>query len=75
VGLTRAEVWGNLREWLPGSAIHGNPELIADLTGIEYGHPLRDGRDAIILERKEDMKRRGLASPDNSAALALTFAD
>ena len=35
---------------------------------------LRDGRDAIQLERKEDMKRRGLASPDNGDALALTFA-
>jgi hypothetical protein len=32
------------------------------------------GRDAIQLERKEDMKRRGLASPDNGDALALTFA-
>jgi hypothetical protein len=33
------------------------------------------GRDAIILENKEDMKRRGLASPDDGDALALTFAD
>jgi hypothetical protein len=49
------------------------PELIADLTGIEYGYVLRDGRDAIQLERKEDMKRRGLASPDNGDALALSF--
>ena len=34
----------------------------------------RDGRDAIILEKKEDMKKRGLASPDLADALALTFA-
>src|SRR5215475_15912778 len=27
-----------------------------------------------FLERKQDMKRRGLASPDNADALALTFA-
>jgi hypothetical protein len=32
------------------------------------------GRDAIQLERKEDMKRRGLASSDDGDALALTFA-
>jgi hypothetical protein len=51
-----------------------DPELIADLTGVEYGYVLRDGRDAIQLERKEDMKRRGLASPDDGDALALTFA-
>jgi hypothetical protein len=46
---------------------------IADLTGVEFGYVLRDGRDAIQLERKEDMKRRGLASSDNGDALALTF--
>ena len=49
-------------------------ELLADLTGVEYGYALREGRDAIILEKKEDMKRRGLASPDLADALALTFA-
>jgi hypothetical protein len=52
----------------------GDRELLADLTGVEYGYVLRDGRDAIILEKKEDMKKRGLASPDLADALALTFA-
>ena len=70
----RAEIWGSMRAWLPNGAIDNDPELIADLTGVEYGYVLRDGRDAIQLERKEDMKRRGLASPDNADALALTFA-
>ena len=27
-------------------------ELLADLTGVEYGYALREGRDAIILEKK-----------------------
>jgi hypothetical protein len=37
----------------------------------ERGKPLwAAGRDAIILEKKEDMKRRGLASPDDGDALA-----
>jgi hypothetical protein len=70
----RAEIWGAMRDWLSGGAIDNDPELIADLTGVEYGYVLRDGRDAIRLERKEDMKRRGLASPDNGDALAVTFA-
>ena len=48
--------------------------LLADLTGVEYGYVLREGRDAIQLERKEDMKKRGLASSDDGDALALTFA-
>jgi hypothetical protein len=70
----RAEMWGNMREWLSTGVIDDGVELMADLTGVEYGYTARDGRDAIILERKEDMKKRGLASPDNGDALALTFA-
>lgn len=70
----RAEMWGNLREWLKGGAIPDDAELRADLTGPEYCHVIRDGRDAILLEAKEDMKRRRLASPDTGDALALTFA-
>jgi hypothetical protein len=70
----RAEIWAAMRAWLAGGSIDNDPELIADLTGIEYGYVLRDGLDAIQLERKEDMKRRGLASPDDGDALALTFA-
>jgi hypothetical protein len=42
----------------------------------ERGKPLwAAGRDAIILENKEDMKRRGLASPADGDALGLAFAD
>jgi hypothetical protein len=70
----RAEIWGSMRAWLTNGAIDNDLELIADLTGVEYGYVLRDGRDAIQFERKEDMKRRRLASPDNADALALTFA-
>jgi hypothetical protein len=63
-----------MKEWLSDGAIDDDPELIADPTGVEYGYVLRDGRDAILLERKDDMKKRGLASPDNADALAVTFA-
>ena len=70
----RAEMWGLMKEWLEGGAIPNDPELIADLTNVEYGYRLLEGRDAIQLERKEDMRSRGLASPDIADALALTFA-
>ena len=70
----RAEMWGAMRAWLAGGMIPDDRELMADLTGVEYGYVLREGRDAIILEKKEDMKKRGLASPDLADALALTFA-
>jgi hypothetical protein len=67
-------MWGAMRAWLAGGMIPDDRELLADLTGVEYGYALREGRDAIILEKKEDMKKRGLASPDLADALALTFA-
>ena len=70
----RAENWGQMRSWLPHGAVPASPELLADLTGIQFGYVLREGRDALILERKEAMKARGLASPDLADALALTFA-
>jgi hypothetical protein len=36
----------------------------------EYGY---DASDAILLERKDDMRMRGLASPDDGVALALNL--
>jgi hypothetical protein len=42
--------------------------------GVEYGYVMKNGVDAIQLEKKEDMKKRGLASSDFGDALALTFA-
>lgn len=69
----RAEMWGNMRDWLRGGSIPDKPELEADLCGVQYGYTFKDGRDAIILEKKADMKKRGLASPDLADALAITF--
>jgi hypothetical protein len=60
-----------MRAWLKHGAIPDDVTIKADLAGPEYGF---NARDAIQLERKQDMKRRGLASPDLADALALTFA-
>lgn len=70
----RTEMWGNMREWLKTGTIPDDRDLQADLVGPQYGYALRDGRDVIQLERKQDMKKRGVASPDDGDALALTFA-
>jgi hypothetical protein len=67
----RAEMWGVMRAWLPRGAIPKDDDMITDLTGVEYGY---NADNAIQLERKEDMKKRGLDSPDIADALALTFA-
>jgi len=67
----RAEMWAVMREWLTGGAIDDDDRLHDDLIGVEYGFNVND---EIALERKEHMKKRGLASPDDGDALALTFA-
>ena len=68
----RALMWTKMRHWLRNGSIPPEQRLLDDLTGVEYGF---DGDQAIQLERKEDMKKRGLASPDWGDALACTFAE
>lgn len=69
----RAEMWQRMKEWLEQGAVKipDDPQLEVQLTGVEYKH---DQNNAILLEKKEDMKKRGLKSPDRADALALTFA-
>lgn len=67
----RAEMWGRMKEWLGIGALAKDEALSTDLTGVEYGFTVAD---QILLESKESMKKRGLASPDDGDALALTFA-
>jgi hypothetical protein len=67
----RAEAWGLMRDMLKaGMEIPDEPEVEDDLTGTEYGFT---NTGQIILEKKEHMKARGLKSPDNGDALAMTF--
>ncbi len=67
----RAEMWGDARDWLPTGCVDDDMELRDDLIGPEY---MLDKNGRILLEKKEDMKARGLASPDDGDAFALTFA-
>src|SRR5690606_9320776 len=69
----RAEMWLLLREWLQTGAIPDDQELEQELIGVEYGYA--GPHDALLLEKKTDMKKRGLSSPDCADALALTFAE
>ena len=69
----RTEIWARLREWLNGGCIDGDPRLFSDLTAPEYDFFGR-AKDAVILESKESMEDRGIPSPDDGDALALTFA-
>lgn len=68
----RAYMWGQMREWLyHGGAIDDLEDLATDLSAPQYGH---NRRDQLLLESKEAMEKRGIASPDRGDALALTFA-
>lgn len=68
----RAEMWGLAKEWLSeGGAIPDDDDLFYDLIGPETV-PRMDGK--IQLESKDQMKRRGLISPNCGDALALSFA-
>lgn len=68
----RAECWGDMKDWLiEGGSIPINDDLKKDLISPHYFYnPL----GKIQLERKEDMKKRRIRSPDLADALALTFA-
>lgn len=69
----RAEIWTRMRSWLRGGAIPTEERLRDDLIGPTYTFAADDTR--VLLERKKDMKKRGLPSPDWGDALACTFAE
>jgi hypothetical protein len=70
-GNMRAQMWGDMREWLKSASIPNDRFLKTDLIS-----PMMkpDSRGTIFLESKKEMKARGLASPDAADAIAVTFA-
>ena len=70
-GNKRAEMWGNMREWLKTASVPADKLLKSDLTSPKVKP---DSKGTIFLEGKKEMKARGLASPDAADAIAVTFA-
>jgi hypothetical protein len=68
----RIYMWAQMRDWLGGGCIDDDQDLQDDLAGPEY--KFVGSSDRQLLESKEEMKKRGLASPDDGDALAVTFA-
>ena len=68
----RAEIWFALRDWIvkDGGMIPDDRDLKQDLAGPIYWF---DSAGRKQLEPKDDIKKRGLPSPDLADALALTF--
>ena len=71
----RAEMWSEMADWFrdpAGVDIPDDDALHADLTAPGYSF---DSHGRLRIEKKEDIKKRGMRSPDLGDALALTFAE
>jgi hypothetical protein len=67
----RAECWGEMAIWLRNGAIDGDEVLKDDMKGPKRLRHKLTGK--LQVESKDDMKARGLASPNDGDALAITF--
>lgn len=69
----RAELWHDMREWLAQDMpvqIPNTDEIQGDLTSLGYKF---DSSARLLIESKDDLRKRGMKSPDTADALALTF--
>jgi hypothetical protein len=69
----RAQMWDDMRRWFDsGGGIPNHPDLKTDLCVPSYKF---DGANRFCIESKDDIRKRGMRSPDLADALALTFAE
>jgi len=69
----RAELWHDMREWLAQEMpvqIPDSDELQGDLTSLGYKF---DSSARLQIESKDELRKRGMKSPDIADSLALTF--
>src|SRR5262245_11134173 len=68
----RAELWKNLKRALEAGRFQlpDDNAIMADLVSVGFKH---DSSGRILLESKNDMKKRGIPSPDLGDAVALCF--
>jgi phage terminase large subunit len=69
----KAELYWGLRERVQKGDLAGltNERAIAQLAGIRYKH---NSRGQIVIESKEDARKRGVKSPDRAEAVMLAYA-
>jgi hypothetical protein len=69
----RAELWQNVKNALHGRfSIPDDDALHSDLTSCGYKY---DSSGRLQLESKQDMRKRGMPSPDSADAMALCFSE
>lgn len=68
----RAQVFWSFREWAASGMLAGltDQTTLAQLAGIRYKH---DARGKVVIEKKEDARKRGVRSPDRAEAVVLAF--
>lgn len=66
----RAFMWREMREWIKTASLINDQDLKTDLTALRYLFKAGE----LLLESKDDAKKRGVKSPDRGDSLALTFA-
>jgi hypothetical protein len=70
----RAELWSEMRDWFTQDLevdIPDDPELQKELCGLGYKY---NSSARLVIESKEDARKRGMKSPDKADALMITFA-
>jgi hypothetical protein len=70
---SRAEWYWNLRETLERGELDiddNDEDLVSELASLQFKI---DSRGRIIIESKEDMRKRGMTSPDLADAVVLSF--
>jgi len=70
---SRAEWYWNLRETLERGELdidENDEDLVSELASLQFKI---DSRGRIIIESKEDMRKRGMTSPDLADAVVLSF--
>ena len=69
----RDELWGKAREWFETRecVIPDDSNMVAELTSPRFAFT---STGKIRVESKDEMRKRGIASPDIADAFCLTFA-
>lgn len=71
----RARMWRDMKDWMDPRngpvSLPNDPDLQVDLTALHYAYR----KSLLLIESKEDAKKRGIKSPDRADSLALTFAE
>jgi hypothetical protein len=70
----KAEIYWEFRMHAEAGDLAGlvDDRAIAQLVGVRYSH---NSRGQVVIESKEDARKRGVKSPDRAEAIILAFAD